>query len=41
MGGYQALPAGMGDEVAADWVARACAHIATLPPKEKKARSRR
>jgi hypothetical protein len=30
------LPASLSDEVAAAWVERARAHIATLPPKVKK-----
>ena len=38
MGGYLSLPAAWRAEpdLAADWVARALAHVSTLPPKVKK-----
>lgn len=38
MGGYLALPASLDEAKAADWVARAHEHVATLPPKVKKAK---
>ncbi len=38
MGGYLALPPAMPDDQASDWVAKACAHVATLPPKKKKSK---
>jgi TfoX/Sxy family transcriptional regulator of competence genes len=36
MGGYLSLPASLPEEQAMAWVERARAHIATLPPKERK-----
>lgn len=36
MGGYLSLPASFTDELATEWVERARAHVATLPPKVKK-----
>jgi TfoX/Sxy family transcriptional regulator of competence genes len=38
MGGYLSLPAAWRDstELASDWVARALAHVSTLPPKKAK-----
>ena len=38
MGGYLALPASFGEDEAAQWVGRAHAYVATLPPKVKKPR---
>lgn len=37
MNGWLSLPADVSDADAADWIERARAHIATLPPKAKKA----
>ena len=36
MGGYLALPESLTEDEAADWVGRAHAYVATLPPKAKK-----
>ena len=36
MGGYLSMPASFTREQAAEWMARACAHVATFPPKVKK-----
>ena len=36
MGGYLSLPASYDDAQASDWVDRARAYVATLPPKVKK-----
>lgn len=36
MGGYLTIPADLSDAEAADWVARAREHTASLPPKVKK-----
>src|SRR5919108_5301885 len=34
MGGYLSLPAGMDPDLAAQWVAKARAHVGSLPPKK-------
>jgi hypothetical protein len=36
MGGYLSLPAGVDDEAAEGWIAKAAALAATLPPKARK-----
>lgn len=41
MGGWRSLPAGMSDADKAGWFARAADHVATLPPKVRKARAAR
>ena len=40
MGGWLSLPAGFSDEDAMSWIERAREHIATLPPKVKKAKGK-
>ena len=40
MGGYRSLPAQWSDDQAAVWLERALAHVATLPPKVKKPRTK-
>ncbi|MGH3459576.1 TfoX/Sxy family protein [Aeromicrobium sp.] len=36
MGGYLSIPPDLDDDQASEWIERACEHVATFPPKQKK-----